>query len=111
MTKREILELVEKVHNLKKSKENTLPDNSYFLEKNTIVCYPRKYGDSRYPYYNDGLVMFPHTSGDIDCVDGMFTIFKSTDYSEDVNTGFFCRRKIRRRLYAHFGDGRCPPAL
>ncbi len=93
MTKLEIFGLVEKVHSFKKSKENALPDNSYFLEEDIILCYPRKYGDSRYPYYNDGLVMFPHTSGDIHCVDGMFTIFKGSEYSEEANTGFFAGEK------------------
>lgn len=96
MTKFEILELVEKVHSLKKSKENTLPDNSYFLEENTILCYPRKYGDSRYPYYNDGLVMFAHTSGDVDCVDGMFNVFNCNN----PNAGFFAGEK--------HGDGFMP---
>ncbi len=93
MTKLEILELVEKVHSFKKNKENTLPDNSYFLDEDTILCYPRKYGISRYPYYNDGLVMFPNTNGDIHCVDGMFTIFKNNEYSEEANTGFFAGEK------------------
>ncbi len=89
MTKNEILELVKKVHSLKKGKENTLPDNSYFLDEDTILCYPRKYGISRYPYHKDGVVMFPNTNGDIQCVDGMFTIFKCNEYSEEANTGFF----------------------
>lgn len=93
MTKFEILELVEKVHNLKKGKENALPDNSYFLDEDTVLCYSRKYGDSRYPYYSDGLVLFPYTNGDIQCVDGMFTIFKANEYSEEANTGFFVGEK------------------
>lgn len=100
MTKIEILELVEKVHSFKKSKNNTLPDNSYFLDEDTILCYPRKYGVSRYPYYSDGLVMFPNTNGDIHCVDGPFTIFKNNEYSEEANTGFFAGEK--------HGDGFMP---
>lgn len=100
MTKIEILELVEKVHKFKKSKENTLPDNSYFLDEDTILCYPRKYGISRYPYYQDGLVMFPNTNGDIHCVDGPFTIFKNNEYSEEANTGFFAGEK--------YGEGFMP---
>ncbi len=94
MTKSEILSLVEKVHNFKKGKENALPDNSYFLDDDTVLCYPRKYGDSRYPYYNDGLVIFPHTSGYIDCVDGMFNVFKCANYNEDTNIAFFAGEKI-----------------
>lgn len=100
MTKIEILELVQKVHSFNKSKENTLPDNSYFLDEDTILCYPRKYGISRYPYHKDGLVMFPNTNGDVQCVDGMFTIFKCNEYSEEANTGFFAGEK--------YGDGFMP---
>ena len=94
MTKFEILELVEKVHNLKKGKENALPDNSYFLDEDTVLCYSRKYGDSRYPYHNDGLVMFAHTSGDVQCIDGMLTVFKGNEFSEEANTGFFVGEKF-----------------
>lgn len=93
MTKSEIVELVEKVHGLKKDRENTLPEQSYFLEDDAILCYPRSYGDSRYPYYNDGLVLFVHTDGDIDCVDGTFNVFKCNEYGEDVNTAFFAGEK------------------
>lgn len=89
MTKKEILELVEKVHNLKKSKENALPDNSYFLDEDTILCYPRKFGKSCYPYQVGSLRMFAHTSGYIDCVDGLFNIFKPVNYNEDTNIAFF----------------------
>lgn len=93
MTKSEILKLVEKVHGLDKCKATALPDNSYFLEENTILCYPRKYGDSRYPYYQGGLVLFAHTSGYIDCVDGMFNVFRSADYNEDASVAFFAGEK------------------
>ncbi len=89
MTKSEILKLVEKVHKLDKCRKTALPDHSYFLEEDTIVCYPRRYGDSRYPYYQDGLVLFAHTSGYMDCVDGMFNIFPSSDYNEDASVAFF----------------------
>ncbi len=93
MTRNEILELVEKVHNLNKDKDSALPDNSYFLEENTVLCYPRKFGDSRYPYYRDGLVLFPHTSGYLDCVDGMFNIFRCANYNEDTPIAFFAGEK------------------
>ena len=81
MTKNEILNLTKKVKELKKGKENTLPGNSYFLDKDEILCYPRKVGDSRYPYYNDGLVLFAHSDGYLDCVEGDFNIFKCALYN------------------------------
>jgi len=93
MTREEIIQLTSDVHNLNKGKENALPDHSYFLDKDRILCYPRKYGDSRYPYYNDGLVLFAHTSGYIDCVDGRFTIFRCQEYNEDAPVAFFAGEK------------------
>ncbi len=93
MNKNEILNLVEKVHRLKKGKSNALPENSYFLDRDEILCYPRSGGDSRYPYYYDGLVLFAHSEGYMDCVDGDFNVFKSAIYNEDANIAFFAGEK------------------
>lgn len=93
MTKNEISELVSKVHSLEKSHNNTLPNNSYFLEENTILCYPNEVGDSRYPYYHDGLVLFAHSDGYIDCVEGLFNVFKLANYNEDTPVAFFAGEK------------------
>lgn len=89
MTKNEILSVANKVHSLKKGKENRLPNNSYFLSENEVLCYPNETGDSRYPYYNDGMVLFAHSSGYIDCIEGPFTIFKPAHYNEDTPVAFF----------------------
>ncbi len=93
MTKKEIIDLVNKVHSLKKDATTTLPDNSYFLDKDTILCYPRQYGDSRYPYYCGGLIMFPHSSGYIDCNIGAMNVFKNCQFTEDTPVAFFAGEK------------------
>ena len=84
-----IKEIVSKVEHLRKTKDNTLPDNSYFLDDGSVLCYPRKYGDSRYPYQTDGLVLFAHTNGYIDVTEGMFNVFRQAHYNEDTVIGFF----------------------
>ena len=84
-----VKEIVCKVNHLKKTKDNTLPDNSYFLDDGGVLCYPRKYGDSRYPYQTDGLVLFAHTNGYIDVTDGTFNVFRQAHYNEDTVIGFF----------------------
>lgn len=84
-----VKEIVSKVNDLRKTKDNTLPDNSYFLDDGSVLCYPRKYGDSRYPYQTDGLVMFAHTNGYIDVTEGMFNVFRQAHYNEDTVIGFF----------------------
>ncbi len=93
MAKNEILSLVEKVHNLKKGCDNQLPNNSYFLDENEILCYPDSDGDSRYPYYNDGLVLFAHSDGYVDCIESLFNIFKIAHYNEDTPVAFFAGEK------------------
>lgn len=99
MTKNEILNITQKVRSLKKGIENTLPSNSYFLDRDEILCYPRKVGDSRYPYYNDGFVLFAHSEGYIDCVEGDFNIFKCAHYNEDANIAFFAGEKINNYFF------------
>ncbi len=84
-----VKEIVCKVNHLNKTKDNTLPDNSYFLDDGSVLCYPRKYGDSRYPYQTDGLVLFAHTNGYIDVTEGMFNVFRQAHYNEDTVIGFF----------------------
>ena len=84
-----VKEIVSKVNALRKTKDNTLPDNSYFLDDGSVLCYPRKYGDSRYPYQTNGLVLFAHTNGYIDVTEGMFNVFRQAHYNEDTVIGFF----------------------
>ncbi|MBR6513748.1 MAG: hypothetical protein IKT46_02820 [Clostridia bacterium] len=84
-----VKEIVSKVNDLRKTKDNTLPDNSYFLDDGSVLCYPRKYGDSRYPYQTDGLVLFAHTNGYIDVTEGMFNVFRQAHYNEDTVIAFF----------------------
>ena len=93
MTREEIVKIVEKVKSFQKNRGNTLPDNSYFLDSDEVLCYPRQYGDSRYPYYQNGLVLFAHTSGYIDCVKGVLEIFKCSYFNEDTPVAFFLGEK------------------
>ena len=95
MNRNEILNLVNKVNGLKKSKDNTLPVNSFFLDKDEILCYSNEVGDSRYPYYQDGLVLFAHSDGYIDCIEGDFNIFKVAHYNEDASVAFFGGEKYK----------------
>lgn len=76
MNKQEILNLVQSVKSMKKDKSNALPNNSYFLNYDSIVCFQNSYGDSRYPYDKDGLVLFAHSSGYIDCVEATVNVFR-----------------------------------
>ncbi len=76
MKRQEILDLVQSVKNMKKDKSTALPNNTYFLDFDKVVCFSNSYGDSRYPYDNDGLVIFAHSSGYIDCVEATVNVFR-----------------------------------
>jgi len=105
MTRDEILSISEQVNSLKKDANCELPDNSYFLDEAKILCYRRKYGDTRYPYQNDGLVLFAHADGRVDCVEGMFNIFKKQDYSEDSPICFFAGEKYKDGFFPYSVTG------
>lgn len=107
MTREEILKISEQVHTLKKDENCALPDNSYFLDEARVLCYRRKYGDTRYPYYNDGLVLFAHTDGRVDCVEGMFNIFKKQDYTEDSPVCFYAGEKLGDGFFPYSVTGAC----
>lgn len=66
-----------------------LPGNSYFLNDKYIVCKPRKYGVSRYPYYNDGLSIWVSSNGHITADEGAFTLFRPSYTDEVPCIGFF----------------------
>ncbi len=105
MIKEEILKISQEVHALKKDSSNELPDNSYFLKDSKILCYRRKYGDTRYPYCNDGLVLFAHADGRVDCVEGVLNIFKIQDYSEDTPVCFFAGEKMEDGFFPYSVTG------
>lgn len=86
MRKEEILSLVQSVKNMKKDKSNALPNNSFFLDTDNVVCFPNSYGDSRYPYDNDGLVLFAHSNGYIDCVEATVNVFRPVYGGLDNNS-------------------------
>ena len=89
MFKQELTALLGRVHAMDKSAATALPNHSYYLDKDTVVCFPTDNGDSRHPYYNDGVLLTPHSSGYIDCTDGSFNIFKKCNFNEDAPVAFF----------------------
>ncbi len=66
-----------------------LPQNTYYLNENDILCCDRETGESRYPYDADGLVVWAHSSGFIDACESTFSVFKTAHYAEDPSIGFF----------------------
>ena len=49
--------LLEQIKNFKASDDNTLPQNTFYLNEKQILCCEREYGVSRFPYDANGLVV------------------------------------------------------
>lgn len=85
----ESLSIFKLIKNFKPTQENTLPENTYFLNENYILCKDRKYGDSRYPYTNDGLTLWAHSSGNIQINESSFFFFNPTLEGKQSALTFF----------------------
>lgn len=68
--------------------QNRLPQNTYYLSNDGIVCADRAFGKSRYPYDADGLVVWANSNGIIEACESTFHIFKPLFYAEDASVSF-----------------------
>ena len=80
----EILKLIsEKKENLK------LYGNTYFLNNNTVLSYPREDGDNRFPLFCDGYTVWAYSSGYIHAREGGFYSLSYRQDGEDPDVDFF----------------------
>ena len=70
-----------------------LPSGCYFLNADEIVCYPRSFGDSRYPYSFDGLNLWAHSSGNIRVEESTFNVFLDSANGREPNLCFYVGQK------------------
>ena len=86
-----VKDLIGKVKELKK--ENKLPSESYFLNKDEIVCYKREFGDARYPYSYDGLTLWAYSSGNVKIEESMFNVILNFTEGKEPNLAFYLGQK------------------
>lgn len=72
-----------------KNKAGELPGNACFLGDDMVLCLDRERGESRYPYSEDGLVVWLHSTGYIDACESKFNIFKPANFGEGPHVAFF----------------------
>ena len=96
MLKSKIEKILKDIKELEKnpSQDNKLPQNTYYLNDEDILCYPRETGESRFPYDSDGLVVWARQTGYIDACESLFTIFKTANFGEDPCINFFSGIKL-----------------
>lgn len=85
----EILNIYNQIKSFKPNKNNSLPENTYFLNDELILCMDRKYGDSRYPYSVDGFTLWAHASGNIAVNESNYFLFPPTLEGKQPSLTFF----------------------
>lgn len=81
---------IEKDDILKQSRE--MPGKAFMLDEKHIVCLPRKDGDSRYPYGNDGFNFWAYASGNMHANEGLFSLFSRSSEGQEPKIAFFSGR-------------------
>ena len=80
--------LMEQINGFKATPDNSMPQNTFYLNENQILCCEREYGVSRFAYDANGLVVWARSSGHIDAYDSTFTIFRELNNFEDASIAF-----------------------
>lgn len=90
--KEKILDLLKDIKSLNKKNpdEIKLPENTYYLNDNDILCLERDFGDTRYPYEMDGLNLWIHAGGHINANESNLVIFrKSSQLQQESSLDFW----------------------
>ena len=83
---KELMELIVQTLERRLSDES-LPENTFYLNNGDILCCPRKNGESRYPYVSDGLTLWAYSNGTVQITEGVFNVFRPvhTENESPVN--------------------------
>ncbi len=84
----QVKNLISQINSFKATADNSLPQNTFYLNENQILCCDREYGVSRFPYDADGLVVWARSSGHIDAYESTFTLFRELNFFEDASIAF-----------------------
>ena len=105
---KKIKELIEKVSNKKEC--NGLPGNCYFLDKDEIACFPRAFGDSRFPYSHDGLTLWAYSSGNVSIEESAYNVLLGSPEGKEPNLCFYSGLKRGEKFFpvSVTGAGRLP---
>lgn len=69
--------------------KNQLPGNTYFLKDGSILSIPRKDGDNRFPYGENGFNFWAYASGYMHANEGLFSPFLRVKEGQEPGIGFF----------------------
>ncbi len=89
MDKNTVLSLLAEIKKAEKEGSGKLPQNSFYLDYDKVVCCKREIGESRFPYDSDGLVVWLRSTGFIDALESTFNIFKTANFGEESAVSFY----------------------
>lgn len=85
---KELMELIAQTLERRLSDES-LPENTFYLNNGDILCCPRKNGESRYPYVSDGLTLWAYSNGTVQITEGVFNVFRPVHTENESPVNFF----------------------
>ncbi len=85
---KQLKSIMQQINDFKATDDNSMPQNTFYLNENQILCLERDYGVSRFAYDANGLVVWARSSGHIDAYESTFTIFRELNNFEDASIAF-----------------------
>lgn len=70
-------------------RSSALPDKCFLLDNDTVICYPRTTGDSRYPYCADGFTLWAYSSGYMSLNESTFYFILPADEGKEPYVNFY----------------------
>ncbi|MBR5473195.1 MAG: hypothetical protein IKU82_04315 [Clostridia bacterium] len=95
----QIKNLMQQINNFVATDDNSMPQNTFYLNEKDILCCERESGVSRFPYDANGLVVWARSSGHIDAYESTFTIFRELNNFEDASITFMGGLKQENSYY------------
>ncbi|MBR6502045.1 MAG: hypothetical protein IKT42_01255 [Clostridia bacterium] len=95
----QIKKLMQQINDFEASADNSLPQNTFYLNEKDILCCERETGVSRFPYDANGLVVWARSSGHIDAYESTFTLFRELNNFEDASIAFMGGLKQENGYY------------
>lgn len=95
---RELLKEIKK-NRERKPRGTKIPGNVFFMKDGNVLCLERHKGESRFPYANDGYILWVHSTGHIHVKSGVFNVFKPVYDGNNINAEFIAGIKTADGSY------------
>lgn len=83
--------LFRKIHEIEDGKSDFIafPERTFELEDGHIICFERKFGESRFPYGHDGFYLWAHSSGYVYAHESTFYVFPQAIEGKEPYINFY----------------------